>query len=76
MDVENIGSYIDPTTQKTYQVQKRTATVKFSPVDGPTTRLKGGPVDFVTACGINLNPKLDDDTVFEMIEQNGILHRQ
>lgn len=75
MSVENIGSFIDRATSKIYQVQKRTEAVNFSSLAGPAARLKGGSEDFITTCGVNLNPKSDDDSVFEMIEIDGTLHR-
>lgn len=75
MHVENIGNYVNRATGKVYQVEKRTELVKHSPVAGASSVLKGSK-DFITSCGINLNPKSDDDSVFEMIEIDGILHRQ
>lgn len=75
MRVENIGNYININTSKVYQVEKRTKLVKHSPVAGSSS-VSDGSIDFITKCGINLNPKSDDDSVFEMIEIDGTLHRQ
>ena len=75
MRVENIGTYINKLTSKVYQVDKRTKLVKHSPTAGSSS-LHDGPIDFITSCGINLNPKSDDDSMFELIEIDGIIYRQ
>lgn len=74
MQVQNIGNYINRVSGKVYQVEKRTKLLRHV-VDG-VANVRKGPIDFITTCGVNLNPKSDDDSSFEMIEINGILHRQ
>ena len=75
MKVQSIGNYVDPVTTKVYEVNKRTKLIPFAPLDGPPVTVEGG-VDYITTSGINLNPKSDDESVFEMVEIDGILHRQ
>jgi hypothetical protein len=75
MRTEKIGKYINRATGKVYEVVKRTKLVNMSPLSGGGVTLDGS-VDFITSCGINLNPKSDDDSVFEMLEINGTIHRQ
>lgn len=75
MRVVTIGSYVDRATSRVYEVKRRTIPSVHSPLAGNSS-LVGGVDDYITACGINLNPKADDESVFEMIEIDGILHRQ
>lgn len=75
MRTEKIGKYINRATGKVYEVVKRTQLLKTSPLSDRGVTLDGS-VDYITSCGINLNPKSDDDSVFEMLEINGNIHRQ
>lgn len=75
MHVEIIGNFVNRSTGQVYQVKKRTKLVRHSPAAGAPGVFKG-PIDFITSCGINLNPKSDDDSVFELIEIDGIIYRQ
>jgi len=75
MHVENIGNYVNRATGKVYQVKKRTELPKHSPVAGASSVHKGSE-SFITSCGIDLDPKSDDDSVFEMIQIDGTIHRQ
>lgn len=75
MRVENIGTYINSDTLKVYQVEKRTELIEHLLQNGSKS-MHDGRIDFITTCGIDLNPKSDDDSSFEMIQIDGIIHRQ
>lgn len=75
MRVDSIGNYVDRVTSKVYEVSRRTKLIPFAPLDGPAVTVDGG-VDYITTSGINLNRKSDDESVFEMVEIDGTLHRQ
>lgn len=75
MRVDSIGNYVDQVTTKVYEVNRRTKLIPFAPLDGPPSTVDGA-VDYITTSGINLNPTSDDESVFEMVEIDGILRRQ
>lgn len=74
MGTESIGAYEDRQTGKQYVVLKRTATLVHAPLSGKASRLSGA-VDFVTACGMDVEPLDDKLDSFELIQIDGIIHR-
>lgn len=77
MLVENIGNYVNRATGEVYQVERRTKQGAY-PLQSGASRPYKGAIDYITSCGIDLSPKSDDESVFEIIDidVNGIIHRQ
>lgn len=56
-----------------FEVMQRKAVVKHTPHTGPQIELSEYADDFVTRCGIDLNPLDSELKSFEMIQRDGIL---
>jgi hypothetical protein len=71
-DLEVLGEFIDQASQKIYTVHKRTRKIEQSPISGRKQQFNGA-VDYITSCGIDLQPLNDQETRFELIQIDGIL---
>ena len=75
MIIEEIGQYINQANGKTYVVHKRTNEVSHRPISGNAQSLKGN-YDYITSCGIDLNPLDDNENSFELIQTDGVIIKQ
>jgi hypothetical protein len=72
--VESLGFYTETRSGKTYEVLKRTFYVATSSGSGQNREYEGNH-DYVTSCGIDINPTNNDLSAFELIQIDGIIKK-
>lgn len=75
MTVKEIGQYIDHTNGKVFIVLKRTNKIYSRQISGNTQPLEGS-YDYITSCGIGLNPLDENENSFELIQIDGVIVKQ
>jgi hypothetical protein len=73
--VKEIGQYVDHANGKVFVVNKRTNEI-FSPQISGNTQTFEGSYDYITACGIGLNPLDENENSFELIQKDGVIVKQ
>lgn len=71
---EVIGEYLDRKSKKIYTVVKRTKEILHKPLASKTEVYKGS-FDYITTCGIDLQPQDEDLKTFELIQIDGFIHK-
>jgi hypothetical protein len=74
MDTEVIGTYENRQTGRQYVVLARRSESVHAPLSEGASRLSGAE-DFMTACGIDLQPLDEGRDSFELIQIDGVIHR-
>lgn len=75
MILKEIGPYIDPQSGKVYVVIKRINETTSRYLSGATQTFESS-CDYITACGIGLNPKDENENCFELIKKDGVIVKQ
>jgi hypothetical protein len=70
--VESLGFYTNRSSGDRYEVLKRTFYAVLSPISG-SRRESEGNHDYVTACGMDVNPTRTDLSEFELIQIDGVI---
>jgi hypothetical protein len=73
--VEEIGHYIDHANGKVFVVLKRTNEIYSRQISGNTQTFEGS-YDYITACGVDLNPLDENENSFELIQKDGVIVKQ
>ena len=72
--IESIGIYTDVESGRKYEVIKRTFFVQSAPINGSRQVHEVG-FDYITTCGIDLEPLKKDLSSFELIQIDGVIHK-
>ena len=75
MIVEEIGRYINQTNNEVFIVLKRTNEVYSRQISGINKTFEGS-YDYITYCGIDLNPLDENENSFELIQKDGVIVKQ
>ena len=76
MSVRELGVYIEKNSGKQYTVLERTKELSYRPLKSGNKITSAGSIDYVTSCGIDLEPMDDELNQFELIQIDGGIKRQ
>lgn len=74
MSLRELGIYIDEVTGKSYSVLERTQNISSSTLSAGIKRK--GNFEYVTSCGIDLEPLDDNLDEFELLQIDGVIKKQ
>ncbi len=74
MRAEIVGEYRDVNTSEVYTVLKRIKEITSNSLSG-SSKVFDGTFDYVTSCGIDVNPLSENESSFELIQKGGIIQR-
>ena len=75
MRVEKFGIYNDEVTGNRYTVLKRIKEINHKALSSRSKVKLDSTFDFITECGIDLNPLDDDFNSFELVQIDGVIKR-
>lgn len=71
---QSLGWFEDRSSGRRFEVLKVFHDAQHSPMDGRRAR-EPSNYEYVTACGLDANDSSGNETVFELIQTDGTLHR-
>lgn len=74
MKKRELGIYVDQDTGEHYKVIERTQEASSTSIGGRRS-VGQGSVDYITSCGVDLNPLDGDLGSFELIQRDGVIRK-
>jgi hypothetical protein len=76
MKLESLGYYLEVRSGDRYEVLKRTSISDYKPLAGNKVKSCEGKHDYITKCGIDLEPIDDSLLEFELIQIDGTIRKE